>query len=469
MEHIIHQLTLTMVEKITKKSLSDEIYDIDALASDVEQICKDTARTIIESVVQQMNQTLRDDKAGRKSQGLVLKEKNRERHLYTKLGTLDLKRDYYYSNAEKRYVAVLDHVLGLKAFERVGRTVSAEMVSLAADISYSRSAAIASAGALSRQTVRNHILKWQTPTPEIPAQKRQVRELHVYADEDHVHMQKPNKQKGKKNQIVPLVTVTEGTVPVGLRRNCTQGKTHFVDEEFDTKNLWKRVEGFIDMTYDLETLEYIYLHGDGGRWILNGLDSFAQTEHVMDGYHYAKAQKAFARRFPEKNVSRVLKNALERDDESGAMEYLDGLCSDSSPEEQEVVHDFKRYLAGNWRSIRNLKTLQIAGSCTEAQVSHVLAERFSRDPLGWSKEGLGKLSCIRVYKENGNRIEAKDFDNNVADKTYVEYAEKLIEESIAGTFDWSIFKEKEIYIPNHTSGTQVMLHALGTDYGILKS
>ena len=35
-------------------------------------------------------------------------------------------------------------------------------------------------------------------------------------------------------------------------------------------------------------------------------------------------------------------------------------------------------------------------------MSHVLSERFSRNPMGWSKEILGKLSVLRVHKKNGN-------------------------------------------------------------------
>lgn len=42
-------------------------------------------------------------------------------------------------------------------------------------------------------------------------EKKKVKELHVYADEEHVHLQKPKKEAGKKGKIVPLMSVTEGT------------------------------------------------------------------------------------------------------------------------------------------------------------------------------------------------------------------------------------------------------------------
>src|SRR3712207_8131256 len=45
------------------------------------------------------------------------------------------------------------------------------------------------------------------------------------------------------------------------------------------------------------------------------------------------------------------------------------------------------YIINNWDGIVNRYTLDIPGSCTEGQVSHVLSERFSRNPMGWSKIG----------------------------------------------------------------------------------
>ena len=50
------------------------------------------------------------------------------------------------------------------------------------------------------------------------------------------------------------------------------------------------------------------------------------------------------------------------------------------------------------------------GSCTEGQISHVLSERFSRPPMGWGKETLGKLSYLRVYKKNGKKIDKRIFE-----------------------------------------------------------
>lgn len=216
---------------------------------------------------------------------------------------LHIARDYYYDKVNGNHVCILDEVVSILAYERNMGGVSAELVSLAIEVSHAKSAQFDTAGAISRQSVRNKILKLGAleKSPEPKEEKRAVKELHVFADEDDVHLQKPNKGKGKKSRSVPLVTVTEGVTSRCGRRETIR-PMHFVDEDFDTKRLWKSVEGYIGAAYDLEALEAVYLRADGGQWIKDGLESFAQRKMVMDGYHFEKELKNLVRQFPRKNV-----------------------------------------------------------------------------------------------------------------------------------------------------------------------
>ena len=62
MEHIIQQITVELVEKITEKAYSGGISDIDALASEVLQDCKQAAASIIETLCSEINLQIRKDK-----------------------------------------------------------------------------------------------------------------------------------------------------------------------------------------------------------------------------------------------------------------------------------------------------------------------------------------------------------------------------------------------------------------------
>lgn len=94
MENIIQQIALELVEKNTKKVFETKLSDIDALASEVLVECKTAACSILEEIVRELNQQIREDKAGRKLFGLSLKEKERKREFLTELGVLKLMRDY---------------------------------------------------------------------------------------------------------------------------------------------------------------------------------------------------------------------------------------------------------------------------------------------------------------------------------------------------------------------------------------
>jgi len=44
------------------------------------------------------------------------------------------------------------------------------------------------------------------------------------------------------------------------------------------------------------------------------------------------------------------------------------------------------------------------GCSAEGQVSHLLSERLSSRPLGWSSHGVSQMVKLRVYTENKGNI-----------------------------------------------------------------
>ena len=86
------------------KEFLDKIYliklegitDLDATASVLTEDSKELSRKILQTIIDEMNVSLREDKVSRKEMGLVLHEKDRERKLLTELGEIEFSRDYYY-------------------------------------------------------------------------------------------------------------------------------------------------------------------------------------------------------------------------------------------------------------------------------------------------------------------------------------------------------------------------------------
>jgi hypothetical protein len=66
------------------------------------------------------------------------------------------------------------------------------------------------------------------------------------------------------------------------------------------------------------------------------------------------------------------------------------------------------FILAHWNERQNRKDPDSIGSCTEALVGHVLSERFSRNPMEWSKSGPATRAMIRVFVKNGGMIMPAD-------------------------------------------------------------
>ena len=115
----------------------------------------------------------------------------------------------------------------------------------------------------------------------------------------------------------------------------------------------------------------------------------------------------------------------------------------------------------NWRGIVNRLNGNYPGSCTEGQVSHVLSERFSRDPLGWSEKNLGKLTKMRAYILNGGEIHSEDVKgiSKASRTSYADRMEALLKEKLSSP-DFSMFGPEPL-IMDVASGTQYEIRNLG--------
>ena len=408
METIIQQICMNMVEKVLKTLKESKNLSLDIITPEIREESNNTCLSIVEEYIKYVNLEMRNQKKDRKSKGLVIKEKDVDRKVITCLGELEYSRDIYFNKVENVYVKPIDSIFGIEPYERICKNVKADLVDKAIDNSYEKSKNLVGVPNISRQSVRNAILKSNLDNDKsmLVAEKKLLKELHIYADEDHVHLQKPNKIKGRACQIVPLVTITEGTENVSKSRRRTINPYHIVDSSFDTSSLWKKVDEYIVGNYEVDEI---------------------------------------------KKIERLIESNCKDE----AIMYMSELCSDIEDERvQNRCRNACNYIINNWEGIVNRYTLDIPGSCTEGQVSHVLSERFSRNPMGWSKEILGKLSVLRVHKKNGNKIDSSIY-SNTGNEQYRDCVNKTNEK-----LNWSIF-DKEKFIFDDFSATRILIKGIG--------
>jgi hypothetical protein len=471
MENIILQIVTETTKKILEYHQENGLSALHRMAEDIKAISDRMAAEMLKAFTAEADKALKDAKEERMGDGIRIRQSNVPRTLYTALGPLTYSRTYFDVKDKREYI--LDRILEVDAYERVDAGVSARLVNGAARASYGQSAEVFACGNVSRQTVKNKVMN-TGETAYVPARKRETpAAIHIFADEDHVSLQ------DGKSAVVPLVTICEGKRAVSEGRFELIEPFHVQGLGMKSEKLWEYVYALCSEKYCMNKVKEVYLYGDGATWIETGMNLFPKAVRVLDEFHL----KSRMRRLLAGDVGGVLapraRAALAKGDKAGFAETV-AWISDAvfwlMPEGRErtarlkAVKENGAYVLAHWDAIQNIKLQGSVGSCTEAMVSHVLSERFSRSPMGWSKKGLSKMAAIRVFTMNGGRIEPADVTAGKAGGRkggvpadivkYEKIVRKQREDILKGMKNWGLF-DREPMIPGKRGGTRVVIEALG--------
>ena len=184
MNNSILQLARELATKVDKYAQDGSITDLDQMSAAIFEDCKVFALAALRELTDSLNMSIRVDKAARRKDRLVVKERDRERTVLLKLGNFTYVRDYFQDKKSGQYRYVLDEILHVEKYERVSDSVSADLVTRATNFSYAKSSDLVTGGAVSRQTVKRKIEESAPLEVKEPEEKREITELHIYADED---------------------------------------------------------------------------------------------------------------------------------------------------------------------------------------------------------------------------------------------------------------------------------------------
>ena len=287
MESIIQQIVLELANKWINIISNEGISDIDLTSIKLLEVSKSEALRLIEALALELDKSFFDAKSMRKELSLKSKERGRSREYLTELGLLRYKRSYYQNENSGECAYPIDEMIGIPAYGRISNSVSASLVQNAAFMSMRASAENVTAGELSGQSVCNKLRLAGLLEKELPDQCRDVSELHIFVDEDHVSLQNGS------NKMVPLISVTEGVREVYRTRKETINAVHFTSDILDTDQLWRNVGGYISNSFNAENIENIYIHGDGASWIKKSFDEISDAIFMLDGFHLQRRLKPF--------------------------------------------------------------------------------------------------------------------------------------------------------------------------------
>jgi hypothetical protein len=297
--------------------------------------------------------------------------------------------------------------------------------------------------------------------------------LHIFADEDHVNLQ------DGANTIVPLVTICEGKQTVTKGRNTLIEPIHVHGYGINAQELWEYVYAICSEKYDMVRIQQIYIYGDGGNWIKAAFDIFPKAKYIFDEFHFVKRTRSLfsgeiCRPYSFHTRSTITNNdkPLFRDMIKKMINAVEEKMQDGSEKNNKLkrIKEHRAFILKHWDAIQNANIPESIGSCTEAMVSHVLSERFSRNPMGWSKTGLSKMSMIRMFVLNGEKVMPIDTSAWKYDKKhhavitkfdkYKNIVNKQRDEIFKDAKSWRWF-EVDNLISGKVTGTSVALDALG--------
>ena len=379
------------IEKIVKENGTVADLTI-SLKKDLDELGVKLVQYALESV----DNELCNDPVRKKSWSID--KRLQEKTLTTIFGDVHYQRTYFVSKFGKGYSHLCDRIFGIEPHERCDMNIKAKMVENAIDVSYEKSSKVFESK-MSKQTVLNSIREIENDrlTIKAPKQKSQVEKLYVDADEDHVALQ-------NGSCVMPyLAYVHEGYHDKEKSRKELKNNRYFSGMYKSSEEFWIEVANYIEENYDINYLKTVYLSGDGAAWIKQGRYWLPKVKIVLDKYHLNKYIISATGNVPEMRRD-IWKSIYKKDLKQVKAVFREVLLCSDSPQRVEQINKTLKYIKTNWTGIKNSYDKEYIGCSAEGHVSHILSERLSSRPMGWSYTGVDDIAKLRAFRANNGDI-----------------------------------------------------------------
>lgn len=372
--------------------------------------------------------------------------KKDSRSVVSIFGEIKYKRRYYENiNGEKIYL--IDKLIGIKPKQRLLENVQERLIDSAIDTSYEYAGNHAAYGVkISRQEVKNKIeeLNLEQSFYEENKNKKQVENIYIIADEDHVHLQKGGIEEPR------IIVVYDSFISNGKRVEL-KNKRHLGGiYKGKIDDLWEEVATYLENNYDMEYAKHVFISGDGATWIKTGLEWINKSINILDRFHLIKAVNAIAGKNNITNKIELFRKIKNLDFNGFKDECYEILSEEMNTSTRLNKEKLMKYVLNNKEGIENYYKYKeyLHGCSAEGHVSHVYSDRMSSRPMGWKTDNVNNMSKLRLLKADKIQIkeilkkQAKIIDINKYEKIR-EKATKKMKESL---------NIKQVSIPAMTFG-----------------
>ena len=392
--------------------------DLTKFAEMVYGVTKEVTRlglSMIEEELESYDELLRKRQDLRKGWYI---ERCDETKLLTSLGEIRYSRTYFHNKETGEYCYLLDQLMGLEKHVRISEDAEARILEEAVESSYRKGGINACIGEqeVSKETVMNKIHALEFPLLKPLKEKRSVSRLYIDADEDHVSLQyletKGDIKKPRTNTVMPKLIYVYEDVNFDGSKHELVGCSYFGGDYTGTEGtiqLWQEVFDYIKDCYDEDTLEKIYINGDGADWIRTGAGMHAKAHFVLDRFHMHKYIISATSHLKDsaQDARSEIYRAINGKRKWAAEEAFDKILAVTESETKaRAVESAKNYILGNWTGImESVKAKDKSLQCSaEGHVSHIYSDRMSSRPLGWSRTGADRMARLRIYRQNKGDI-----------------------------------------------------------------
>ena len=413
------------VEKVMGMILTGE-KDADDLSHEVVTRLNTLACRWISEMYEKLDETIRESLV--RKQHWTIEQRNEPKELLDIAGMLHFNRTGFADKRTGKYIYLLDMILGLESHQRITLGAAAKVLEETILSSYAKGGKAASPTEVaSKQAVKElvHGTVIEYPNPE-SVEKKKLKNLHIVADEDHVAAQfwkkkgdlVENSAGNKINTIISKVVVVYEDVINEFGEQSKNPRYRLVGKktfsgvykgEAENIKFWEQVRDYIEKNYDTEILERVYIAGDGGAWIKAGTQVIENSRFVLDKFHMMKYINTSVTHLLDSadDVKSEIWKSVNKADKKGLKDIYKRILEITEPgNKYEEVEGALRYLLNQWDGIK-IRVEEPSGCwkcCAEGQVSHVLSDRMSSRPMGWSEWGCHQMSQLRAYHWNGGKV-----------------------------------------------------------------
>ena len=427
----MENITITFPEvkvKITKGE-----FNFNILEGLVFEIIQQIGRKVLEKTLFDIDNLLRKERPKQRLKNLG----KRGKYLMTRLGDVRYKRRRYEDRETGQIRYLLDEKIGIKKDQRISLARSKIEMCIANTTSYrgtKEQVELLTGCQRSHEAIRQSVIKEAESIVkyqescfekirrlEDDAQAKEAAEIaYIESDDTVIKLQRSRKRKGRtknKRRTKRSLSVKLGIGYTGRKQRYKKGvgKAKSLKDKFvyvgieEGKKFMEKLSLIAEKRLNLSAVKHKFFGGDGAIWIKKGMEEyFPGMKYLLCLFHLMRnIKRALGGR---KEDQRLVKGLIRADKIDEALMVIEGMRrqtrDNKAKESLEELHNYIRDNREGINAIRKIEDRQIRKQVEqtggiEPNIGKVIAQRFKKRGMSWSKKGALGILKIKELIING--------------------------------------------------------------------